>query len=583
MIKYKVKLHDFNFHLYEVTLTIPNPLNNQILMMPAWIPGSYVIRDFAKQLSKLIISQANQPLDYVQIKSNQWRVNTHSSEPLSITYFVYGFDKSVRGAYLDPQRGFFNATSLCICPAGFEEEAYELDIVDPNLDWQLVTGLPRAQGTNPYAFGLYQAKNYAHLIDCPVMMGRLVIKSFMIQNIPHDIAISGNQEGDLDKLAQDVSKICQSQVDFFGSLPKEVGYYCFLLQVSGEGYGGIEHVNSSSLLINKFAIPVPCSLSERETKSKAYIELLGLFSHEYFHLWMVKQIKPAVFINYDLTQPNYTTQLWAFEGFTAYYDDLMLVRAGLITYEQYFAILSENITKLFKNPGRKYQSLKEASFDAWIKFYKPDENSINSTVSYYLKGALFALCCDLKLRSGSNDAHSLDEVMQILWKKYGQMGLGIEEDEIEKIIGQFNVEGIQDLLIKGLTQTEELPLEGILKNFGLSLSDSLNVNMPLLDFGAKLIDNHSQVLCQEIYHEGMFQTLGIQLGDSLVACQGHRITYQNHQILFQRFVKQKINITVFRDEKLVNLTGVLSPSFVKQLEIKALPGFDDNINKWLIK
>ncbi len=577
MIKYKVKLHDFNLHLYEVTLIIPKPLNNQILMMPAWIPGSYVIRDFSKQLSKLTLSQGQQPIDYFQTKSNEWVTNTTSSEPLEVKYFVYAFDKSVRGAYLDVQRGFFNATSLCICPIGFEEEVYELEIVHPNLEWQLVTGLTPANKTKRYEFGSYQAKNYAQLIDCPVMMGPLVIKSFSIQNNLHDIAISGDQHGDLDKLAADVEKICQTQVEFFGGLPKEVQYYCFLLQVSGEGYGGIEHVNSCSLLINKFAIP---AISDAP-KSKEYISLLGLFSHEYFHLWMVKQIKPAVFLNYDLTQPNYTSQLWAFEGFTAYYDDLMLVRAGLISPPQYFAILAENIGKLFKNPGRKYQSLKDASFDAWTKFYKPDENSLNSTVSYYLKGALFALCCDLQLRLGSNHEKNLDNVMKTLWQKYGQLKLGVEEQEIEKIIGEFNIDGIQDLLIKGLSQTEELPLERVLKNFGLSLSALLNVNTPLLDLGAKLLDYQGQLVAQEVYHEGVFQRLGIQAGDILVACQDHRMTNLNHQMLFQRYINKSVSITVFRDEKLMNLTGLLSPSFVKQYEINAITGFEHNINKWL--
>jgi predicted metalloprotease with PDZ domain len=384
-----------------------------------------------------------------------------------------------------------------------------------------------------------------------------------------------NPEGDLDRLAADVQVICETQIALFDHLPKEINYYCFLLHVSHEGYGGIEHVNSCSLLIHKFALP---SINE-PSRSKAYIELLGLFSHEYFHLWMVKQIKPAVFINYDLTKPNYTTQLWAFEGFTAYYDDLILVRAKLITRDQYFKILAENINKLFKTPGRKQQTLHSASFDAWIKFYKPDENSINSTVSYYLKGALLALCCDLQLRMAVDESNSLDNIMKLLWIEYGQKNRGVEENEIEALLIQFNKD-LQALLTTGLKQTVELPIELILKKFGLALIN--NINAQALDFAAKLLDSHGGLFCQEVYQEGLLKAFGVQAGDILIACQSQRITYQNYQQLFQRYVNQRIELVIFREDKLKVLTGVLNPIFVNQLEIKLIPGFENNINKWLL-
>lgn len=583
MIKYTVELLDLNKHFYKVTLVIPNPLNNQVLIMPTWIPGSYVIRDFVKQLNNLTISQADKPVYCQQTKSNEWMVQSISPEPLIVTYLVYAYDKSVRGAYLDSERGFFNSTSLCLCPVGFEKESIELEVMDNGLGWQVATGLACADETKRYMFGRYLAKDYAQLIDCPVMMGKLSIHSFMVDNIPHDIAISGYQQGDLDRLTQDVQKICQTQVDFFKGLPKEINYYCFLLHVSAEGYGGIEHVNSSSLLINKFAIPVKSNIfSDDQEKPKAYIDLLGLFSHEYFHLWMVKQIKPSVFLNYDLTQPNYTTQLWAFEGFTAYYDDLMLVRAELISSQQYLKILADNISKLFNIPGRKYQTLKSASFDAWIKFYKPDENSINSTISYYLKGALLALCCDLQLRLESNHDDNLDVIMQQLWEKFGAPGIGVEEDDIEKLINQYQYPSVQDLLKLGLTQTDELPIESILKNFGLILQALPVSTGAQLNLAAKLIDCHTQVLCQEVYYDGILASLGVQSGDVLVACEEHRLTFQNYQTVFQRLMDQSVSLHVFRDDKLVTLSGRIESNFVKQLEIIPISGVEQNLNRWIL-
>ena len=583
MIKYIVELLDLNLHFYKMTLVIPNPLNNQVLMMPSWIPGSYVIRDFSKQLSNLTVSQADKPVYCQQTKNNEWIVQSISPEPLIVTYLVYAYDKSVRGAYLDLQRGFFNSTSLCLCPIGFEEEAIELDIVaNDGLDWQVVTGLSCAEDTKRYAFGRYLAKNYAQLIDCPVLMGKLSIHSFIVEGITHDIAVSGDKQGDLDRLTQDVQKICQAQIDFFKGLPKEVNYYCFLLHVSAEGYGGIEHVNSSSLLINKFAIPIKNNIiSDSKEKPKAYIDLLGLFSHEYFHLWMVKQIKPAVFLNYDLTQPNYTTQLWAFEGFTAYYDDLMLVRAGVISVQQYLAILAENINKLLNIPGRKYQTLKSASFDAWTKFYKPDENSMNTTISYYLKGALLALCCDLQLRLESRHEHNLDIIMKQLWEKFGERGIGVQEEDIEKIINQYQYLSTQNLLKLGLTQTDDLPIESIFKNFGLALNELPLSSTPILNLSARLTDCYTQVLCQEIYYDGILASLGVQPGDTLVACGGHRLTIQNHQMVLQRFIDQTILLHVFRDDKLIELSGMIQPNFVKQLEIRPIAGFEENLNRWI--
>lgn len=580
MIHFKVKLKDLSSHCFEVTMVLPHALEKQMLRMPAWIPGSYLIRDFAKQLSNLTIinPETNQPITFEQTKSNEWIVNTTGQHALTITYSIYAFDKSVRGAFLNSERGFFNGTSLFLCPIGFENEAYQLDIEAPkNKDWQVVTGLACGQGTNRYDFGCYQAKNYAELMDCPVSVGTLKIVSFTVAGVPHDIAISGHQEGDLDKLAKDVQAICETQVKFFQGLPKEVSYYCFLLHVSHEGYGGLEHVNSCSLLINKFALPTENGKGIAQVK--AYQDLLGLFSHEYFHLWMVKQIKPVILMNPDLTQPNYTTQLWAFEGFTSYYDDLMLVRAGLITPEQYFAILADNINRLLKTPGRKYQTLKSASFDAWIKFYKPDENSINSTVSYYLKGALLALCCDLKLRNASAQVQNLDNIIRKLWQEYGLVKRGLEENEIQALLLASNQEALENLLIQGLEHTTELPIDSIFKDFGLDLK--INFNDQMLDLGAKLVEYQGMLLCQEIYEEGVLKALGVEAGDSLVACQGNKITQQNHQALFQSYLNQNITITIFREDKLKVLTGCMPALFMKQVEIKTLPGAEKYINQWL--
>ncbi len=336
--------------------------------------------------------------------------------PLTVTARVYAYDLSVRTAYLDATRGYFNGPSVFLCPDGRSGRACEVEIAPPAgaafAAWRVATTLPSA-GAAEFGFGAYRATDYDELIDHPVEMSDFAHVRFTAGGVPHDIAVSGRQRADLDRFARDLARVCQWQCDLFGGAAGAAApfdRYLFQIAAVGDGYGGLEHRASTSLVCRRDELPQPGAAAIDD----AYVNLLGLASHEYFHSWNVKRIKPAAFAPYDLARENYTRQLWVFEGFTSYYDDLALVRSGVIDAKRYLELLGRTITTVLRTPGRHAQSVAESSFDAWIKYYRQDENTPNAVVSYYTKGALVALALDLQLRPRGA---SLDQLMRTLWER----------------------------------------------------------------------------------------------------------------------------------------------------------------------
>ncbi|MGL6041255.1 MAG: M61 family metallopeptidase, partial [Deefgea sp.] len=313
----------------------------------------------------------------------------------------------------------------------------------------------------------YRAENYDELIDHPVEMADFTELKFLACGVPHRMVISGRHQADLTRLASDLQKICEYQIQFFGE-PAPFKEYLFLTLALGDGYGGLEHRSSTALICKRSDLPLP---HEKEIKP-GYLQFLGLCSHEYFHSWNVKQIKPAAYAPYDLQQENYSRLLWAFEGITSYYDDLTLVRTGLISQQTYLDLLSHTISSVERGHGRRVQNLEEASFDAWVKYYRQDENSPNALVSYYAKGALFALCLDLTIRRESSGTKSLDDVMRALWQQFGRpfsvKQQGISESEWESFAQQVTGIDLSNLFELGLRSTVDLPLRELLTEIGVN-------------------------------------------------------------------------------------------------------------------
>ena len=431
-VAYRIAPCDPHAHLFEVRCTVADPdAGGQAFRLPVWIPGSYLIREFARHFVAVRAETQGRSLAIAKEAKDTWRA-APSATPVTVIAQIYAFDLSVRTAYLDASRGYFNGPAVFLCPDGRADRRCEVEIIAPDGDvgraWRVATTLPGDERSTA-GFGRYHAANYDELIDHPVEMSDFASASFEAGGARHDIAVSGRHRGDLDRLARDLARVCQWQCDLFGGAPDSrapFDRYLFQVTAVGDGYGGLEHRSSTSLLCKRGELPQPGVAKVTDD----YRRFLGLASHEYFHSWNVKRIKPAAFVPYDLGGENYTRQLWAFEGITSYYDDLALVRSGVIDHASYLELLGRAITTVLRNPGRHVQSVADSSFDAWIKHYRRDENSPNAVVSYYAKGSLVALSLDLILRANGS---SLDFAMRALWQQFGRTGTGVPEDGIARL------------------------------------------------------------------------------------------------------------------------------------------------------
>jgi len=554
---YQIALRDPNAHLFEVRCTVDDPdPSGQRFRLPVWIPGSYLIREFSRQFIAVRAEAGGADVAMRKGAKDTWRAAPVRG-PLTVVALVHAFDLSVRTAYLDATRAYFNGPSVFLCPEGHESRPCTLEIVAPQgdryADWRVATTLD-ADDAPPHGFGRYRAANYDELIDHPVEVGDFGLGAFAAGGVRHEIAVSGRNDGDLERLARDLARVCQAHIDLFGGrAPFE--RYLFLVMALGDGYGGLEHRSSTSLVCRRDELPTRGIPGVDD----GYLHFLGLASHEYFHAWNVKRIKPAAFAPYDLSRENYTRQLWAFEGITSYYDDLALVRCGLIDAKRYLELLGRTITTVLRTPGRFRQSVSDASFDAWIKFYRKDENSPNATVSYYTKGALVALALDLTLRIAQ--AGSLDDVMRALWDRYGATNVGVPEDAIERIACEIGGEAIHDFFRRYVDGTDDPPLATLLAAFGIDWNvrpstgakDSggkpANGKLPRSSLGAKV---GNDLKLQHVYSAGAAERAGLAANDVLVALDGLRASTEAIEALLERRSPgERIPVHAFRRDELL--------------------------------
>ncbi|MBI2308669.1 MAG: M61 family metallopeptidase [Rhodocyclales bacterium] len=529
-IRYTLRPADPAAHLFEVScrVTHPDP-DGQRFALPAWIPGSYLIRDFARHIVAISAEAGGRPVALHKLDKHTWQAApVPGKQALTVTCTVYAWDLSVRGAHLDRTHGFCNGTSVFLRVLGREEAPCLVDLQPPPgkdyADWRVATALPAASGekgaARAHGFGLYAAANYDELIDHPVEMGTFTLARFKACGVPHEVAISGRHDcagSALERLTADLRKICEWQIRFFGE-PAPMKKYVFLVTAVGDGYGGLEHRASTALLCSRDDLPY----RGMEGVPERYRTFLGLASHEYFHTWNVKRIKPAAFVPYDLDRENHTTLLWAFEGFTSYYDDLALLKSGVITQKDWLELAAKNLDSVLRGPGRLSQSLAESSFDAWSKYYRPDENTPNAVVSYYAKGSLVALALDLTLRAGSRGKVSLDDVMRALWQRHGQTGVGVGDDDIRRIAEELSGMKLKRFFAEAVHGTADLPLAKLLKPFGIALTREAASATPGL--GAKTNGDGSEVKLATVYRGGGAERAGLAAGDVLLAIDGLRVT-----------------------------------------------------------
>ncbi|EWH11325.1 peptidase M61 domain-containing protein [Catenovulum agarivorans DS-2] len=512
-IKYTVNFDLANQHIYQVTIQIPAHKQKQLnLSLPAWIPGSYMIRDFAKNIIDLRASANGQEIEVELIDKQSWKIST-LGQACEISYQVYAYDSSVRTAYLDQQRAFFNGTSLFISVDEFADAPQQVELQKPSFTdkWKVATGLQRPNDTIVYQFGLYQADNYAELIDCPVEIGDFTHLEFEVAGTPHYLILNGKHFADCQRLIKDVSKLCQHHIDLFeretGGKPP-FNEYWFLTNILPSGFGGLEHKNSTALLCSTFDFP---NINKPGELSEGYKTFLSLASHEYFHNWNVCRIKPQEFIPYQLNSESYTKQLWAFEGITSYYDDLSLYRTNIVEFSDYLKTKSKTISRVNRGKGQLKQNLIESSFYTWTKFYQQGPDAANNIVSYYTKGSLVALWLDLNIRKHTGSAKSLDDVMRALWQEYLDGGEGYSGTQLETVIDiaeSITQAPIKQAFFDILNGKDIVPLTELLAEFGVEYKQAASkINSPL-DISA---ENHSPYL-GIIYKEAK---LGLEIAQVL--------------------------------------------------------------------
>lgn len=514
MISYRIDIADAHAHLFRVTLTIPRPAPQQRLSLPVWIPGSYLVREFARHLSGLQVRQGSRELLPQQLDKASWQVETDGKTALVVVYLVYAFDTSVRAAFLDARRGFFNGTSLCLRVEGRDAEPHQLEIKTLPRDWEVATAMTPVQ-VDEAGRGRYEAAGYDEFVDHPVELGSFWRGRFVAQGAEHEFVVAGAlPDFDGDRLLADTRRICEASIAFWhGKKKPPFERYVFMLNAVDDGYGGLEHRASTALIAARRDLPQ----RGKTELTDAYVTLLGLISHEYFHTWNVKRLKPREFEPYDYAAENYTALLWFFEGFTSYYDDLLLVRAGLIDESRYLKLVAKTITGVLGLPGRKVQSVAQASFDAWVKYYRSDENTPNATISYYTKGSLVALALDLTLRS---ERGSLDELMRTLWARSG--GGPIAESDIREALREVGGRAFDDELQAFVHGTDDLPLQGLLERAGVAWQ----AQAPTLSqrLGLRVSESPlTGVKATHVLRGGAAERAGVSAGDELLAVDGWRI------------------------------------------------------------
>ncbi len=550
-VHYRVRVANPHEHLLEVQATFQadGPLE---LWLPVWTPGSYLVREYARHVQDFEAQDtAGRPLPWARVDKNTWRLPRPESGAAQVRYRVYANDLTVRTNHLEGGHAYLNGAATFVTSDRHRAESCELTVEVPE-GWNVHCALPRGPA------GELRAADYDELVDSPVEAGPHPALEFTAAGKPHQLVVWGEAGAGAAQLTADLKTLCELEAELFGGLPFD--RYLFLLLLTDKGRGGLEHAASCTLLAPRTAF----------RPRRAYEDLLALAAHEYFHLWNVKRIKPRALVPFDYQRENYTTLLWAMEGITSYYDTLLLRRGRFIDAGRYLARLGEAITSLESSPGRRAQTLVEASRLAWIKHYRPDENSPNSAISYYVKGEVVAALLDLEIRRRSGGARSLDDVMRLLWTRFGD-GSGVPENGVEAAASEVAGTDLSAFFDRALRSTEELDY-GVFGSAGLVLkrrgrrsgsdrggtpAESDEPDRPWLGVELKSSD---RATVSTVYTGSPAARAGLYVDDEVLALDGYRVTSGTlPDRIEERVLGEKVRLTLFRRDQLLELEIQLEP------------------------
>ena len=569
---YQVAMPQPASHLFEVTLQVNNWQSATLdLKMPVWTPGSYLIREYARHLQDFSAQDSNgESLSSKKLGKNYWQVATAGASKIKVSYRIYANDLTVRTNHLDTTHGYFNGAALFFFISGLERQPIKVEVIPPQSDWHVTTVLPKVQGEA----NTFLASDFDTLVDTPVEVGTQRVYNFEVLGKPHALAVWSRGNANPEQIIADTTEVIKVEAEMFGGLPYE--QYLFLLHLSGSGYGGLEHKNCCTLNYPRLGF------RDREK----YERFIQLVAHEFFHLWNVKRIRPKALETFDYEAENYTTSLWFCEGTTSYYDLIIPLRAGIYNRTTCLSKLSKDITKYLNTIGRTVQPLGESSYDAWIKLYRRHANSDNDQISYYLKGQLVSLLLDLLIRAKHNNKRSLDDVMRLMWSRFGQTEIGFTETQLRNVIAEVAEANLNDFFTRYIETTEELPFNDYLDPFGLYLKTVAESDIPYL--GIKVQSENNREVIQFVAAESPAALGGIDALDELLAIDGVKVDAKSlNERLKDYQVKDTIEVTVFHQDELKTLPVILAKSQSNQYELTVKdnlsPIQQQNLTGWLGK
>lgn len=565
-IAFTVSMPKPHTHLLEVEIKVKRPRGSvpaaEFLVMPVWTPGSYLVREFARHVQDFAATDdSGNVLEWEKINKNTWRVMTKGSRAWRASYRVYANELSVRTNELNSDHAFWNNAALLMYLKGFLNAPSTLQIQAPE-PWKVATGLPVERSQK----NTFRAENFDILYDSPVEVSSFQTISFEVKGVPHRIVIDGEGNYDPEIVRRDVQKIVASAVEVMGG---EIPYrdYTFILHLRSNTGGGLEHLNSTALGFRPFGFKPEAS----------YRGFLGLVSHEFFHLWNVKRIRPDALGPFDYTKENYTKLLWVAEGITSYYGNLILLRAGLISAKEFLADAARSFHNLQRTPGRQVMSAEEASFDTWIKYYRQDENSINSQIDYYDKGEILGLLLDLEIRKRSNGAKSLDDVMRYLYSDFFKKNRNFTPVDFQKASELMAGSSLQEFFTKFVRGREELDYDAALAAAGLRLDrgevSGTTATAAKAYLGADVAQDSDRLMVRRVYAGSPAYEQGLNTGDQILALDNRRVTKEFFDArLAEKKPGELANLTIFRFDDLRSLPvklGAINDTPYRIVELSA--------------
>jgi predicted metalloprotease with PDZ domain len=571
-LSYQLRMPKPQNHYFEVEMTLSDFKEKQLdIKMPVWAPGSYLVREFSKNVNLVrAFDDKGKEIQVQKKKKNTWTISTDGNKKIRVKYEVYSFELSVRTPFLDLTHGFVSGSGVFMYVEGYKDKKGILEVIPHSSFKTITTALPKAailvqkDGSQSFEF-----LNYDQLVDCPIEIGNQTVFDFMASGTKHTVAMYGEAFYDIESLKIDMTKIIDAETAIFGSNPNKD--YVFIVHNVVDGQGGLEHANSCVLSVNRWTYG-----------GSEYRNFLNLVAHEYFHLWNVKRIRPIELGPFDYDQENYTTLLWVMEGFTSYYDELILRRAGYYTKEEILAKIQSSVNYVEGSVGARVQPVAHASFDAWIKAYRPTENSANTSMTYYSRGTIHGAVFDAMIIDNSKGKQGLDHFMKHLFQKfYIEMNRGFTEAEFKSELEKFVGKNLDDFFKNYIHGTEIIPYAEIFDKIGVSVKDVTTFKP---SFGAAVREENGKIMVKSIRANSCAEDAGIRVGDEIIGCNGFRVNQAMLEGIMNGLnISETAELLVAREEKLfsvkVKMTNFRKPQFQFQQEISSKN--ESLINYWL--